>query len=272
MKRSIPYSMLLTGVLVLTACSSKPVVTPQLATAQKDFSSLASDISIRERAPMAWVQAEKIYQMSKAAKSKAEADHLAYLLQRESAVVKEHARKKMLEKEIIALEAQKNKAMLDAKESELLLLKKQMQQAKAKLKELEELNAKETRRGLVLTLGDVLFASGKANLLPGSQRTIDKLAAFLEENPERKVLIEGHTDNIGSTTYNLDLSLRRAQAVKEALVAKGVDPERIVAQGYGEMYPVASNADAAGRQRNRRVEIVILKEGVEPEEMQRSSE
>jgi outer membrane protein OmpA-like peptidoglycan-associated protein len=264
--------MLLTSVLVLTACSTKPVVTPKLIQAQKDFTSLQSNPSISEEAPLAWAQAEKIYSLSKRAKSKAEADHLAYLLERESAVAKESARKKVLEKKILSLKEEKSKALLDAKESELLLLKKQMQQAKAKLKELEELNAKETRRGLVLTLGDVLFTSGKADLLPGAQRTIAKLAQFLEENPERKVLIEGHTDNIGSTTYNLDLSLRRAQAVKEALVEKGVDPERIVAQGYGEIYPVASNSDAAGRQRNRRVEIVILKEGVSPEEMQRTSE
>ncbi len=253
----------------VAGCSSKPVVTPKLQQAQKMYEKVQSDTAVQQKAPLALLQAGKIYDMSLKAKDTQEADHLAYLLKREVAVTRETVRQEMLKKRIASLRTQIQKAQLDAKESELLLLKKQMQQAKAKLKELEELNAKETSRGLVLTLGDVLFASGKATLLPGARRTLDKLVTFLKENPERKVLIEGHTDNVGSSAYNLDLSLRRAEAVKEALVAQGIDPERIVAQGYGEIYPVASNADAAGRQRNRRVEIVILDEGVSPESMER---
>ncbi len=260
---------ILLALLLFTACSSKPVVTPQLASARQSFQKLQHNPDVARKAPLALVQAEKIYRLSNTAKSEAEANHFAYLLQRETEVTQEHVRNSNLKERIHALEVEKQKALLDARERELLLLKKQMAQAKEQLKALQELNAKETRRGLVLTLGDVLFASGKASLLPGAQRSIDKLAQFLEENPERKVLIEGHTDNIGSSTYNLDLSLRRAEAVKDALVEKGIAPERILAKGYGEAYPVASNADAAGRQRNRRVEIVILKEGVEPESMQR---
>lgn len=259
----------LSAIMLFSGCSGKPVMTPGLQQAHAAYEQLRANRTIEEKAPLALLQTEKIYALSQKAKDTREANHLAYLLDREVAVTREKVRKQRLEQQIASLKAQKQKAQLEAKESELLLLKKKMQQTEAKLKELEALNAKETNRGLVLTLGDVLFESGRARLLPGSERTLDKLVTFLEENPQRKLLIEGHTDNVGSSTYNLDLSLRRAEAVKRALVAKGIDPQRITAQGYGETYPVASNADAAGRQRNRRVEIVILDEGVSPDAMQR---
>ncbi len=123
--------------------------------------------------------------------------------------------------------------------------------------ELEQLKAKQTDRGLVLTLGDVLFDTGKAVLKPGANKTVEQLAAFLQGHPERKLQIEGFTDSVGSDSYNLELSSRRAEAVKSALVAKGVDSARITTKGYGKGYPVASNADNGGRQLNRRVEVVI---------------
>ncbi len=263
------YTTLFTAVIWMAGCSSKPVTTPQLKTAHEAFKTLESNRTYAQKAPLALIQADKIYTLSQKAKNKTEADHYAYLLEREVEVTREKAREADLKAKISSLEAARQKALLDAKETELMLLKKQIDQTQAKLKELEALNARETSRGLVLTLGDVLFESGKANLLPGAERTLEKLVQFLEENPDRKVLIEGHTDNIGSSTYNLDLSLRRAQAVQKALIERGIEESRILAQGYGELYPVASNKDAAGRQRNRRVEIVILKEGVEPEKMQR---
>ena len=269
MKQSSRYMAGILCMVAVTGCSSKPVTTPALKAVQKVYRQKAADPQISQKAPLALFQAGKIYDMSEHARSEKEAEHLAYLLERELKVVDESAKKAQLKKTLEALKEKKQKALLSAKEAELLLLKKKMEQTESKLKEMEELNAKQTSRGLVLTLGDVLFETGKATLLPGAQRAIDKLAQFLEENPEREVLIEGHTDNVGSATYNLDLSLRRAQAVKEALAAKGIDPERIHARGYGERYPVASNSDAAGRQRNRRVEIVILKEGVDPEAMTR---
>ena len=263
------YIPAIVSVALLTGCSSKPVVTAKLQNVQNAYQKMISDQNMTEKAPLALFQAGKIYDLSFHAKDKEEANHLSYLLERELEVVKESARKADLKKRIETLKAEKQKAELEAKETELLMLKKKMEQAEAKLKELEELNAKQTNRGLVLTLGDVLFETGKSTLLPGAQRAIDKLAEFLEENPERKVLIEGHTDNRGSITYNIDLSLRRAQAVKNALVEKGIAGDRILAHGYGEAYPVAPNKDAAGRQRNRRVEIIVLKEGVEPYEMMR---
>jgi outer membrane protein OmpA-like peptidoglycan-associated protein len=88
-------------------------------------------------------------------------------------------------------------------------------------------------------------------------RTAQKLAMLLQQNPQRTVLIEGFTDSTGTAPHNQDLSERRANAVRSALMAQGVAPERIATRGYGESYPVAANETAANRQLNRRVEIVL---------------
>lgn len=122
---------------------------------------------------------------------------------------------------------------------------------------LESMQAKETERGVVLTLGDVLFETDKAQLKPGAATSLDRLAQFMVDYPERRVLIEGHTDSRGSDQYNQRLSRDRADTVRDALVLRGIDPTRIVTVGRGEAYPVATNETVAGRQQNRRVDIVI---------------
>lgn len=127
--------------------------------------------------------------------------------------------------------------------------------------ELADLKATETERGLVLTLGDVLFDTGEAELKPGAYTTLQRLAEFLSEYPDRRLLIEGHTDSRGSEELNRDLSQRRAEAVRLALMQAGVAGERLRALGLGEQFPVASNETTAGRQENRRVEIVVASEG-----------
>ncbi len=132
-------------------------------------------------------------------------------------------------------------------------------------KEVSDLKAKQTERGIVLTMGDVLFATAQSTLFPGGIRSVQKLAGFLKKYPERQVLIEGHTDSVGSEEYNLGLSEKRADAVREELVRQGISPERIFTRGYGKKYPEASNDTPVGRQQNRRVEVIILKEGVKPE-------
>ena len=124
-----------------------------------------------------------------------------------------------------------------------------------------EIEGKHTDRGILVTLGDVLFEFNKAELLPAAQPRLDKLAEFLRQFPEKKLLIEGYTDAIGSDRYNLELSQRRAEAVKAALVRRGIEPARMAAEGYGKAYPVADNKDAGGRQMNRRVEVVVSDEG-----------
>src|SRR5881628_1545867 len=117
----------------------------------------------------------------------------------------------------------------------------------------------------VLTVGDVLFATGKAEVAPGGQRGVDKLAEFLKKNPKRNVLIEGHTDNTGNEDFNLKLSRQRADAVRDLLVARGIDTERVTTKGYGPKYPLVVNDTPSGRQQNRRVEVVVLNEGVSAE-------
>jgi outer membrane protein OmpA-like peptidoglycan-associated protein len=116
---------------------------------------------------------------------------------------------------------------------------------------------RELARGTVITLaGGVLFETGKAELLPGAQDRLGRVADFLK-NSNRGVIVEGYTDSTGSESTNLALSQRRAQAVRDFLVAHGVPLERLKAEGKGESSPVASNSSASGRSQNRRVEIVL---------------
>ncbi|MGH8579424.1 MAG: OmpA family protein, partial [Gammaproteobacteria bacterium] len=124
--------------------------------------------------------------------------------------------------------------------------------------------AEKTERGYVLTLGDVLFEVDRSSLKPGAQRNLDQLVTFLKEHPEQKISIEGHTDSTASDSYNLKLSERRARAVAAFLVQNAISPERIRTLGYGEAYPKASNDTVAGRQENRRVEIVFAEKGEPP--------
>lgn len=126
--------------------------------------------------------------------------------------------------------------------------------------QLRELDAKKTERGLVITIGDVLFDTDRSELKSGGVRNIERLGSFLKEYPQRKAMIEGYTDSVGSDSHNQALSSRRADAVRTALVGLGVGSTQLLAQGYGEMHPVAGNDSAAGRQMNRRVEIVLSDE------------
>ena len=148
-----------------------------------------------------------------------------------------------------------------AAESQTVLARQQTQDATDDARRLEaaleKLAAKQTERGLVLTLQDVLFDLDRADLKPGAMRTLEQLAAVLRQYPDRRIAVEGFTDSQGSDSYNLSLSDRRAAAVKEALVRQGVDPARIATHGFGTAFPVADNSSPAGRQVNRRVEIVF---------------
>jgi len=139
----------------------------------------------------------------------------------------------------------------------------------ALLKELSDLKGQQTNRGLVLTVGDVLFATGKAEVAAGGMRSIDKLAEWLKKNPTRNLLIEGHTDNTGPEDLNQKLSQQRADAVRDQLLSRGVPSDRITTKGYGPRYPVVANDTASGRQQNRRVEVVVLNEGATAESVAR---
>ncbi len=124
-------------------------------------------------------------------------------------------------------------------------------------KQIAELNAKATDRGLVVTLGDVLFETAGSELKGSATGNLNKLAAFLNKYPDRTVIIEGNADSVGDEAYNLGLSQRRADSVKSYLVSQGVASTRLAASGKGEDSPIASNDSATGRQQNRRVEVII---------------
>ena len=129
--------------------------------------------------------------------------------------------------------------------------------------QLSEMNAKKTDRGMVVTIGDVLFDTGQAQIKSGGLRSMDKLVAFLQAYPERRAVIEGFTDSVGSDDMNQALSSRRADAVRAALIGMGVASDRLAAKGLGEAFPVAGNDSPGGRQLNRRVEIVFSEDGRE---------
>jgi outer membrane protein OmpA-like peptidoglycan-associated protein len=131
------------------------------------------------------------------------------------------------------------------------------QQAEELQRQIDTLQAKVTDRGLVLTLGDVLFATAKADLSSGASGTLNKLVAFLNKYPDRTVDIQGYTDSVGSEDYNLGLSQRRADSVRSYLVGQGIGSGRLVASGKGMSSPVAGNDTSSGRQQNRRVEVII---------------
>ena len=123
--------------------------------------------------------------------------------------------------------------------------------------QLMDLRARPTERGALVTLGDVLFEFNRADIKATGHNELRKLAEFLKKHPDRQVLIEGHTDDIGSNAYNENLSRRRAEAVANALAALGVPSPRVTAVGYGESYPVAANTTDTNRALNRRVEVYI---------------
>jgi outer membrane protein OmpA-like peptidoglycan-associated protein len=146
-------------------------------------------------------------------------------------------------------------AQIAATQSELAAA--QAERAAALERDLQTLQGRATSRGMVVTLGDVLFTTGSATLQPGASRSVQQLAAVLKQYPERRVLIEGFTDSQGSDAVNLELSQRRADAFRLALVSSGVDNDRLTVSAHGKADPVADNGTAAGRQLNRRVEVVF---------------
>src|SRR5690606_21418177 len=173
-----------------------------------------------------------------------------------TAQAREEIERGTAERQAVLLESREREARRRAEQAEL-----ERQRASTLEQELAALKAKPTPRGMVLTLGDVLFDTGQATLKPGAYPTIERVAEVLKEEPERRVTIEGHTDSVGSEEYNQALSQRRAAAVEAALVERGVQRNQIVAIGKGETFPVASNDDAGGRQQNRRVELIFAQEG-----------
>jgi outer membrane protein OmpA-like peptidoglycan-associated protein len=122
-------------------------------------------------------------------------------------------------------------------------------------------NLRETSRGIVISLSDILFDVNRATLKPGAEANVRRIAAILQQYPDRQIAVEGHTDATGSDAYNQTLSEDRAASVRASLVAGGVPAGQITSVGFGKTQPVATNDTPAGRQQNRRVEIIVLGAG-----------
>lgn len=180
-----------------------------------------------------------------------EVGHLSYVARQEVAKARQIASEKQARDEAAALSSVRDQVVVAARE----------QQVDAILAELAALEARETAEGLALTMRDVFFETDSAQLTPAARGDLARLATWLRDRPDRNVVIEGHTDSQGSDAYNADLALRRAQAVRAYLAQQGVEPARLLAQGYGERHPIASNASADGRRQNRRVEMLVMNPG-----------
>ena len=254
----------------------------QLAYITKQQVAIAQETAKRKAAEQAVVNASAQRDQIRLAARTAEADAAKRQVamtqaevdeaRRQAAIAQQNAERQAAALAAANAQAQRDEALIAARQAEAEEARRQAELARqtaeqqaaayqARIAEqeqqLKELDAKKTERGMVITLGDVLFAVNKAQLSAGGVRNVQKLAAFLNQYPQRKVLIEGHTDSTGSRSINQPLSERRADAVRSALADMGISGDRIETRGYAETYPVASNDTAAGRQLNRRVEIIL---------------
>jgi outer membrane protein OmpA-like peptidoglycan-associated protein len=263
--------------LLAAACAPTPTVPEGALQARTELTRLQSDAQLAPLAPEAIQEAEAAVQLAEQVDD-VEPEvvaHRVYLAQRKVETARATAEARRAEQQRTALAAELDQARLQAREREAqsarmdaqaarmeadsarMAASAAQQQAAQLQQEIDAMHAQTTNRGLVLTLGDVLFETGKADLKSGAIGDLDRLAAFLAKYPDRTVTIEGHTDSVGSEDYNLGLSERRAESVRSYLMRAGVSPDRIRTQGMGESVPVASNDSAGGRQQNRRVEIIV---------------
>jgi outer membrane protein OmpA-like peptidoglycan-associated protein len=271
--------------LTLCACAGAPQPNAALESAHDAVRAAEADPNVSKYAALDMAEARtQLAIADDAALHRKEKDigQPAYLAAQNARLARMHATAKADDARVSAGRAERDQIMLSARTREVQSAKAatnaaldqrdqaaqdaaraqqdatRAQEESARLQaEVDALKATPTPRGLVLTLGDVLFDTGRAELNPGAGRKLDQLAQFLNEHKDRRVQIDGFTDSVGTDAYNEDLSRRRADAVKSALLSRGVDSARISTVGYGKAYPVANNNDSGGRQLNRRVEVVI---------------
>ncbi len=270
---------------VLAGCASTPSTPPTaLQQARSAYQAAKSNPHVPRFAPSELNQAGRSLDEAERLWTRGEdtdlVAHQAYLAKQRALIASETAAARSARSEIEQADVERKNVIAQSRTQEALAQQQQaqaaaraaeaerqraeesQQRAEQQIKQLEsqleDMKAEQTNQGWVLTLGgDVLFDVGKAFLKPGAYRSIEQIAQFMQANPKRSIVVAGYTDNTGSEQLNLDLSQRRAEAVKQALVARGIDSSRIEVQGHGEALPVASNDTAAGRQLNRRVEVVI---------------
>jgi outer membrane protein OmpA-like peptidoglycan-associated protein len=160
-----------------------------------------------------------------------------------------------------ALEAENEKARSQAEEAERGRQKAEAEKAEMRTRLLQQLNAilvtRDTARGLVSTMPDVLFETNSFILKPTARESLAKVAGIFLAYPDLRLEVDGHTDSVGSDSYNQQLSEKRAASVRDYLTQQGIPTSSVVIQGFGKTQPVASNVTAAGRRQNRRVELVV---------------
>lgn len=239
------------GLLALAACGTAAPPGPALQQARSVYQTAASDPQVASVAPLEIRRAEETLRRAEAIQREdgngPEVDHLAYLTQQRVGIARAVAR---------AADARSVVEGAGTARAEARNLQLERQ--------LAALQARQTSRGYVVTVGDVLFATGSARLTAGATNRLAQLSDVLRQNPSATIEIEGHTDATGSSQTNLRLSEARARAVQRQLLRAGIDPTRIVTRGLGAAQPVASNASVDGRQQNRRVEVVVNDRGSAP--------
>lgn len=268
---------------LLAACAASPAKPDGAADLRSRLTLLQADPQLGTAAPLAIKDADVAVTAAEQPQAdKALAAHLVFVADRKIAIAQAQAESHVAVTQRKTLEEQREAMRLQARTQEADSANSRASVAQADAsnqkrdadaardasadaqrnaqelqRQVDELQAKVTDRGLVLTLGDVLFTSGTAQLNVGSSGNLGKLAGFLDAHPERTAVIEGHTDSIGSEDYNQGLSQRRADAVKSYLVTQGVGAARLTTSGKGKSSPVGDNSSATGRQQNRRVEVII---------------
>jgi len=287
MKKNTSLAIALLGFSILAGCAAPK--NAMLADAHNSYNNAASNPQVTTLAPLELKDADDTLNKAdyalKNGESTENVNHLSYLAKQKVALAQETAKRKTAELAVTNAAANRNIVRLEARTAEADAAKQEVSSmqltadqqaaelaaASAKAErdqeliaqqemQLKELNAKKTKRGMVITLGDVVFDTNKAQLKSSGENSVNKLADFLKKYPQHKVLIEGYTDSRGSNELNQKLSERRANAVRQSLNNMGISNERISTQGYGEAFPIAGNDTAANRQMNRRVEIILSDE------------
>lgn len=261
--------------IVLAGCGGPPQNNPLLTQAEQSYQQAENDSLIVMMAPVALKEAEEALEQSQLIwqekGDKKLIEHYAYIAEQKTEIARETANLNAAQDEVEQAESERQRVLIEARKAEAIAAEERAkealedaQKARSEAEELasrlNEMEAKQSNRGMVLTLSDVLFDFDSANLKSGASKVVNELSGFLKEYPERTIQIEGFTDSVGSAEYNQNLSQRRADALKQALVNAGISTQRIKTIGYGEEYPVATNMNEAGRQQNRRVEVIISDE------------